>query len=240
MRNKISQEQVIRELMHSLDNLKKDAYKSVEKIWKHAGYKPEPYSSIDIIDICVMLMFGESKYDENITKKIDFNKNKNLIKNTLLSMGFDSTIEILREILNFADNFISKFSDRFKILMNSDFKDSETILTEDEVIRLYDFIFGLSWMSTHTISNLSSMSSIYHNIESHPISTTLKKDSLKRYYFNHVYDLKNNVKIFDKEKMFFGETNAIMSFFDSVCDYIFGDFITTFNSLDTIFKDLAK
>lgn len=235
--NKISQEQVIKELSHSLENLKTDAYKSIEKIWKRAGYKPDPYSSVDIIDVYVMLMFGESKYDENITKKIDFNKNKNLIKNSILTMGFKESIEILRETVRIADEFVSNFADKFKTLMRSDFSNPDSILTEDEVDRLYDYIFGLSWMATHAASNVTTMSTMYHNIYNHPINK-LKRDSLKRYYFNHVYDLKNNVKIFDKEQMFFGETNAIMSLFDSVCDYIFGDFITTFNSLDTLFKSM--
>ena len=78
MRNNksVSQDKIIRELYHSLENIKKDAYKTIEKIWKKVGYKPDPYSSIDLIDVFVMLMFGESKYSENITGKVDYNKNK--------------------------------------------------------------------------------------------------------------------------------------------------------------------
>ena len=36
MRNNklVSQDKVIRELCHCLENLKKDAYKTIEKIWK--------------------------------------------------------------------------------------------------------------------------------------------------------------------------------------------------------------
>ena len=43
MRNNksVSQDKVIRELYHSLENLKKDAYKTIEKIWKKVGYKPD-------------------------------------------------------------------------------------------------------------------------------------------------------------------------------------------------------
>lgn len=239
MKKKTSQEEIIRELSHSLENLKKDAYKYIEKIWKKVNYKPEPYSSIDLIDVYVMLMFGESKYDENITKKIDFNKNKNLIKSSILSMGFDKAITILRETLNFTEDFMTKFSDKFRSLLNSNFNDPDAILTEDEVKRIDEFIFSLSWLSTHSISNMTSMSTLYHNISSHPLNK-VKRDSLKRYYFNHVYDLKNNVKIFDKEQMFFGETNTIMTLFDYICDYIFGDFITTYNSLDTLIKSMLQ
>ena len=241
MRNNkmVSQERVIRDLSHLLENLKKDAYKNIEKIWKKAGYKPEPYSSIDLIDIFVMLMFGESKYDENITKKIDFNKNKNFIKNNILSLGFDNSIIILRETVHFAEDFMTEFTDTFKTLLNSNFDDPNSILTEDETKRLDEFIFALSWMATHCNSNIISMSTLYRNITTRPLNK-LKRDSLKRYYFNHVYDLKNNVKIFNKENMFFGETNMIMSLFDSVCDYIFGDFITTYNVLDTLIKSFIQ
>jgi hypothetical protein len=240
MKNKlISQEAVIRDLSHSLENLKKDAYRSIEKIWKKVGYKPEPYSSIDLIDIFVMLMFGESKYDENITKKIDFNKNKNLIKSSILSLGFDNAIVILRETIHFAEDFMTKFADKFRTLSSSNFSDPEAILTEDEVKRLDEFIFALSWMATHSNSNVISMSTLYRNVSTRPLNK-VKRDSLKRYYFNHVYDLKNNVKIFDKDNMFFGETNMIMSLFDSVCDYIFGDFITAYNSLDTLIKSMLQ
>ena len=40
--------------------------------------------------------------------------------------------------------------------------------------------------------------------------------------------------------MIFGETNLIMTFFDHICDYIFGDFITTYNVLDTLFKSFIQ
>ena len=241
MRNNktVSQDKVIVDLYHSLENIKKDAYKTIEKIWKKVGYKPDPYSSIDLIDVFVMLMFGESKYDENITKKIDFNKNKNLIKNSILSMGFENSIIILRETSHFTEDFLSKFSDKFKTLNNSDFNDPDSYLTEDEVKRLDEFIFDQSWLATHCNSNIVSMSTMYRNISSRPLSK-VKRDSLKRYFFNHVYDLKNNVKIFDKDNMFFGETNLIMTFFDYICDYIFGDFITTYNVLDTLFKSFIQ
>ena len=241
MRNNksVSQDKVIRELYHSLENIKKDAYKTIEKIWKKVGYKPDPYSSIDLIDVFVMLMFGESKYDENITKKIDFNKNKNLIKNSILSMGFENSIIILRETSHFVEDFLSKFADKFRTLNSSDFNDPDSYLTEDEVKRLDEFIFDQSWLATHCNSNIISMSTMYRNVSSRPLSK-VKRDSLKRYFFNHVYDLKNNVKIFDKDNMIFGETNLIMTFFDHICDYIFGDFITTYNVLDTLFKSFIQ
>ena len=241
MRNNkpVPQDKVIVDLYHSLENIKKDAYKTIEKIWKKVGYEPDAYSSIDLMDVFVTLMFGESKYDENITKKIDFNKNKNLIKNSILSMGFDKSIIILRETLYFVEDFLSKFSDKFKTLNNSDFNDPDSCLTEDEVKRLDEFIFDQSWLATHCNSNIISMSTLYRNISTRPLSK-IKRDSLKRYFFNHVYDLKNNVKIFDKDNMFFGETNLIMTFFDYICDYIFGDFITTYNVLDTLFKSFIQ
>ena len=102
-----------------------------------------------------------------------------------------------------------------------------------------EFIFDQSWLATHCNSNIISMSTMYRNISSRPLSK-VKRDSLKRYFFNHVYDLKNNVKIFDKDNMIFGETNLIMTFFDHICDYIFGDFITTYNVLDTLFKSFIQ
>ena len=39
----VSQATVIRELYHSLENIKKDAYKTIVKIWKKVGYKPDLY-----------------------------------------------------------------------------------------------------------------------------------------------------------------------------------------------------
>lgn len=231
----------INKIMKYINDFKKDAYDKINKIWKSVGYKPDPYSSIDLIDIYVMLMFGESKYDNNITKKIDFNKNKNLIKNSILSMGFDNAITIIKETIKICDDFIYEITREIISITNEKKRNNtdDVLLTTDELNRLNDFIFGLYGLSEHSYSSINTVNVLYRNIEKYSLKD-IKRDSLKRYYFNHVYNLKNNVKIFDKEHMFFGETNNIMALFDKAYDFVFGDFINIYNTLDNIFKPLVR
>ena len=72
-----------------------------------------------------------------------------------------------------------------------------------------------------------------------PIPTMDRLEKYKAYCTQGVIEVQQ-IKIFDKDNMIFGETNLIMTFFDHICDYIFGDFITTYNVLDTLFKSFIQ
>ena len=77
-------------------------------------------------------------------------------------------------------------------------------------------------------------------INVHTNTPHLNKDTLKRYYFNNVYELKNSIKLFDDEKMVFGETNNIMRYFNKLFDYVFGDIICIYYTANNHFKVLTN
>ena len=69
---------------------------------------------------------------------------------------------------------------------------------------------------------------------------TLKKDTLKRYYFYEVYEIKNSFKYFSINDMFFGETNSIMRLYNNIMDFIFKDFVFIYNTIESNLSEIIK
>ena len=100
--------------------------------------------------------------------------------------------------------------------------------------------YSYAWDTTHVRSSVTTLKTLIHNAMDDEYTITLsKKDSLKRYYFNHVYDLKNNVKAFDDNKMIFGSTNQIMKKYDEIISFIFSDFVAIYQSILTILEHIT-
>ena len=190
----------------------------------------------NLIDMMETSIFG---LDSKDVKKVDDNKNRNLIKQILLNFpDLYNTTGVLADIYKYFSDFVSYVSEEFST--KSQYKNK---LTDTEFEKLDGILSAYSWELGHLrieVTDLRSLikksgfmsdrfyeyilakqnrdQSIDSGIEN------LKKDSLKKYYFNDVYILKTGVKYFDKDYMIFGETNTIMRLFNKFTDFLLRDF----------------
>ena len=83
---------VIYEINDLLDRFKEKFPAKFQKKWKELikEYNKEnavnSCGSFQPEDLVSILMFGESKYSENITGKVDYNKNKNTFKQLIFNL----------------------------------------------------------------------------------------------------------------------------------------------------------
>ena len=196
-----------------------------------------------VLDIIGILLFGETKYNDNIIKKVDFSKNKHIIKLMFLNnIGVLYSVQFMCEILSNFYNFMEGVKDSFdKLHSNGVSNDALSIITNDEIIAISDLINDYLSEIADVRSQASNLVFyIHHNLKDHKEYDHLNKDTLKRYYFNDTYDLKNQVKIFETERMFFGQTNHIMRIYNKIFNFVFGDFICIFYTLNNQFKVLSN
>ena len=200
-----------------------------------------PDMNNEYINICEDLIFGvdDVSYDKN--KKTYLNKYKNLVKTILWNkivtdqyngLGFLNELVILIE--EFSNNVANNFHDFIPEL-------SKNISVYEQVEHISDLLFSYAWDTTHIRNQMSVLRQLSkHYIFDATPNSVCKKDSLKRYYFNHVYGLKNSVKVFDENNLPFGATNQIMKVFDEIIEYIFTEFVATYQSTLTILEDIRK
>lgn len=238
-------DKAFKEIKPNLKKFKSDftiKYKEHYIEMKNGIYNEEELESqIELLNI---LMFGKSISGSYITTKVDFNKNKNLLKSLIINpANFKETINIINFISISIDNFLY-------VTIAEPIKDLSCIIDglnetteslKNTTSRLVDMIDSFSYESTSVRSQLSSLNYIYSGMKKGEneglIPSKITTDVLKRYYFTHVYQLKNNVKIFEPSMMLYGEINNIMRIFDKVCDFCFGDFIYFYQTIRTILND---
>ena len=240
---------VIYEINDLLDRFKEKFPSKFQKKWDELikEYNKEnavnSCGSFQPEDLVSILMFGESKYSENITGKVDYNKNKNTFKQLILNLfGIKGSISLIRFIICDFDETIGEINDKFSDFWRSSSKvpNDDIFITKDEIEHLYEMLDGFSWESTHNRSLCTTLVHIMDTINVHTNTPHLNKDTLKRYYFNNVYELKNSIKLFDDEKMVFGETNNVMRYFNKLFDYVFGDIICIYYTTNNHFKVLTN
>ena len=200
-----------------------------------------PDMNNEYINICEDLIFGvdDVSYDKN--KKTHLNKYKNLVKTILWNkiiadqyngLGFLNELVILIE--EFSNNVANTFHDFIPEFLNN-------ISVYEQIEHISDLLFSYAWDTTHIRNQMSVLRQLSkHYIFDVAPNSVCKKDSLKRYYFNHVYGLKNSVKVFDENNLPFGATNQIMKIFDEIIEYVFTEFVATYQSTLTILEDMCK
>lgn len=196
-----------------------------------------------ILDTINILLFGETKYNENIIKKVDFSKNKHTIKTMFLNnIGLLYSVQFMCEILSrFGDNMNEIKSIFGTIYENGVTNDALSIITNDEIIAVYDLICEYESEIMEMRSKAFNLKFyIQDYLKEHKEYTHLNKDTLKRYYFNDTYDLKNQVKVFETDRMFFGQTNHIMRIYNKIFNFVFGDLICMFYTINNQFKVLSN
>lgn len=206
-----------------------------------------------VADMMKAMIFGVG--DDTPIKKVDLGKNKNLIKYVLLNLpNMNKTTKMLRSIVTDLEELLYNIKDL--ILSDSFISDTppengEPLIIQEEVgYKLDDMITFFYSESTRALSAVVRLGSLLSNSgmlkfddsynHEKPDINTAKKDTMKRYYFNDVYDIKNGFRYFNKNKMIFGETNTIMKHFNLIIDFLFKDFIYFFNTLLVNMEYLGK
>ena len=191
----------------------------------------------DFYDISELLMYGRISNKVSLSKKMDYKRNKSLLKSILLNntKSFRETVDILEVFIKFIETSLYDLHMNISTLhLDTNLK----MLTYDEFLRITTLIetyYEEAFSTLKTVRNLSNLVTGLDQLNNIP---NVQKDVLRRFYFNDVYSLKNNVRIFDKDNMIFGETNHIMHLFNTVFDYVFGSYIYVYKTIETIFENL--
>lgn len=198
----------------------------------------------NICEIILSLMFGEyliSNHEVKNLTKLNNTKNKNLIKLYLLNnTDFYNSCIFLYKIMQNISDFLSELSISLYEKQNDDFNNIFKNTSEEikkysseynRFVRIVD-CYSSESMSISTKAHLNKLETynLKELLGNEPI-TYFKQDSLRKYYFTNVYILKNNVKIFNKENMLFGEINQIMKQYEEVIEYILMNFVCVYSVL---------
>ena len=99
-----------------------------------------------------------------------------------------------------------------------------------------DIVENISWNASHIRSLTTNLKKLVRNSKEKTennidINKFMKQDSLKRYYFHHVYDLKNKVNIY-----FFNSVTMV----EGIMDFIFEEFSGMYILINTNAKAYLK
>lgn len=242
---------IISEILSSLNSFEHKFITNLDKEWDNIIHKYNvsqetidgfgtTYTPVNIIHA---LLFGDYAGESMITvsRKVDYNKNKNVLKQLLFNtFGISGAADIVTFTIREFDELLGDVFSKFELLYQAGVDEKENLITSDEVSRLYDMIAAFSFESGHNRFDSSTIKTFVSSLEKHTNIPNLAKDTLKRYYFNDVYELKNNLRIFETNNMFYGETNNIMRFFNRLYNYAFGDIICIYYTLRTIFDNFIN
>lgn len=193
----------------------------------------------NVVNIIKTLLFGTGSSSK--ISKNDFHKQFNLIKQLFLKLpDIENTLSLLKDMIFQFDEYINYVSSTFSKL--EVIKDKK--ITNDTFCKIRDMLNHYSWTSMHIRSDVMTLKTLIHNSGWIHINKSLtlidkkdignaKPDTLKRYYFDDVYDLKNSIKLFNNNEMIFGETNTIMNLYNKIFEYIFKHFICVYNIIYT-------
>jgi len=202
----------------------------------------------NIINMINSLLFGFDS--SNRISKNDFHKQYNLLKQIFLKLpNIDNTLSLMKDIIYQLDEYINYITTTFGKLEFEFEKDRK--MNDCVFIKMRDMLNYYTWYSMHIRSDIMTLKTLVRNSGwirlDKPIELTetkdiglAKPDTLKRFYFEHVYDLKNSVKLIDETQMIFGETNTIMQLFNKIFEYIFKNFICVYNIITTNIEWLSK
>lgn len=235
----------LKKLYNSSIAIKKDFPKYFSKILKKHNVS---FSSMgmndEYITMCQDLIFGIDDVSMDKNKKTNINKNKNLIKTTLwnkIIIDNISGMAVLHELVVLLEEFTNHISNTFGDMFETISHD--TTIDENEKTEYHNIVnlfWSYSWDTTHIRGDATSLKALLSDVMDNNFKITVsKKDSLKRYYFNYVYDLKNNIKVFDDDKMLFGNTNQIMKKYNEIITFIFSDFVAIYQSILVILEHIT-
>ena len=166
----------------------------------------------------------------------DHNKTKSLFNLMIRDyISFSNSARHLNSLASFFDEYITKI---YEIVQKNLFDDNFYKNAREEDIRFVDMINSFSQDMTYisgVASRLSYMISQCERCEAkQELITHYLIDSYKPSYFRHTIQLKNDVGLFYSKNMIYGETNNLMRMYDTVFNFIFGEFIGIYHTLMVI------
>lgn len=204
----------------------------------------------DVYSILKCLLFGVD--DKTYIKKVDLVKNKNLIKLIFLNLpDFYKSLCFIQALFIQIDEYIwyinkTYYDEVYKI-------DNEyPILNNIETTRFMNVLEIYKEETTYIRSSISTLKELIRNScmlnsmseldfeERHNKIVNLKKETTKKYYFYDLYEIKDGIKRFQTNDMFFGEMNAIMHSYNKIVDFIFKDFCFFYNSIKSNIEEIIK
>ena len=221
----VIEEPIFQKIVDSSTKLKAKFKDFLREICEKNNFTFDDGFGLDIDIMLEELIFGIESKSDNVfnTAKVDYSKNKNLIKTIILNHIYEvGTIDVIKEIITLIEEYTNYI---FSLLQDIYIDNSNN----DIITTFIDIVENISWNASHIRSLTTNLKKLIRNSREKAqnnidINKYMKQDSLKRYYFHHVYDLKNRVKIFETKNMIFGETNNIMYNFDKIMDFILEEF----------------
>lgn len=195
-------------------------------------------------DFVYFHIYGDTPAYNNNISKVDFVKDCRTFQITITDVvDLRRSVKYLRHYIRRFDEFIEDFLDVFK-----KYAENNNYITENANENIFERIELMidSFLTDNSycfnvISNLVCILNRYYEENLDSIGEKLKfvkYDTLKRYYFTHTYSLKNSVKMFNKESMFFGEINNIMKQYNFIYNYVFGTLICDIQTIKTLFESI--
>lgn len=238
-----SQQDYFKDIIDLSDKLYNEFPNKFKDIWINSGINDINFSSIEPLDLTMIILFGSSPNKNIVSKKINYNKNKNTLKTIIKSSSsFYETVLFVKELVILISDYLWKVEEL--VSLSDPNKNEEFIMNEIEYGRLKDMIDSYVSEVNHIRNKaltLSVLANNSDNIFNHAVSlNNIKRDTLNRFYFSHVHDLKNNVSLFPKELMLFGEIDNMMRHFDNIFNFLFGDFISIYQTIINHSEHLAS
>lgn len=225
MSDTILEESIFQKIVDSSAKLKSGFNNYLRKSCKEHDFYFDNGFELGIDTMIEELIFGIESKSDNLfnTAKVDYSKNKNLIKTIILNNIYNpGAIDVIKDIIVLLEEYTTFVLNTVQDIYTDTVKNSL-------VLTFINIVENISWTTSHIRSITTNFKTLLRyaredtedNVD---VAKYMKADSLKRYYFHHVYDLKNKVKVFQTEHMMFGEVNNIMYNFDKIMDFIFEEF----------------
>ncbi len=225
MGDRVIEEPIFQKIVDSTTKLKSKFKEFLYNSCKKNDFYFDNGFDLGIDSMIEDLIFGvKSKSDDSsFNTAVDYSKNKNLIKTIILNHIHEpNTIDVLKDIITTIEEYCNYV---FSLLQDIYIDNSNNYIFNTFI----DIVENVSWNASHIRSLTVNLKKLIRNSNEKAqnyvdVAKYMKQDSLKKYYFHHVYDLKNKVKIFETKNMIFGETNNIMYNFDKIMDFILEEF----------------
>lgn len=197
-------------------------------------------------DFIYFHIYGDIPSFDNNVSKVDFAKDCRAFQVTVTDViDLRNSVRFLRHYIHRFESFLCEIIENYKIYSKHlnlyQNKINENII--DRIGMILESYMTEVMYSLNVSSDLICILNRYYDKNLDKIDNKIKivkYDTLKRYYFNDTYTLKNSVKMFNKEAMIFGEINNIMKQYNYIYNFVFGTMVCDIQSIKTIFESINE
>lgn len=203
------------------------------------------YSRLDH-DFIYFHIYGDVPSFDNNVSKVDFVKDCRAFQVTVTDViDLRNSVRFLRHYIHRFEAFLCEITENYKIYSKhlNFFQDKVNENIIDRIGMILESYMTEVMYTLNVSSDLICILNRYYDKNLNRIDNKIKLvkyDTLKRYYFNDTYTLKNSVKMFNKEAMVFGEINNIMKQYNYIYNFVFGTMVCDIQSIKTIFESINE